>query len=848
MSGNILWKFILTALIIWWCIISITPLQDRPFEQYIAEQATAEVDTFNAILDRAQARVANKESKTLFTALRELGVEEEIDYATFFPEIQVKDIANRNKRNNILLKYLLSRAQSQLRLGLDLKGGVGVTMKMDASAQVGMSAYEQAEQLEDAITIMGERLDGSGVAEPIIRPRGENAIEIQMPGASTKENPEIIDIIKKPARLEFRTVHPSLEPDRTPTNQYPVGYEVLAEEIEDRSNGEVYERRMFVKRIPEATGEIVEDAFASQTPTGGFQVNLVMTADGAKVFRTVTEKLLGQPLAIVLDGKLYSAPTVQGVLSKNAQITGNYSQREAFDLANVLNNPLAVELRVDEMYEVGPSMAAGARDSSLNAVKWGAIFVVAFMVLYYFIGGAVAVASAIINVIIVLGVLASLGATLTLPGVAALVLTLGMGVDANILIFERLREELKLGKSLSTATVNAFQKVTSTIVDANVTTLITACILIWLGTGPVKGFGYTLAIGICASIFCALVVTRFMVDFLVHRAGVKKVLGLSLLGEMKIDFFKFRKPAFIASWSLVAAGVVSIALHHENIMGIDFTGGDEMTVAFEEKIEGGALSAAAAQLGLGEVNPVYQTLIGEDREVLKLQTRFDQSRAVLAGLQQAYPQAGLEEIAVTQIGAAVSSSIQWNAMWSVIAALGGILLYVALRFEVGYGVGAVIATIHDVFMTVGVFVICGALDIFVSGQFTAPMLAAILMIVGYSINDTIVVFDRIREELELNPGAGLRSIINLAINRVFSRSLLTSITTLLAACSLYIFGSGVITDFSFVFIIGILTGTFSSIFIASPVFFWWHKGDRKHVDERELTPKKYEWEGAPADA
>ena len=496
MSGNILWKFILTALISWWCIISITPLQDRPFEQYIAEQATAEVDTFNAILDRAQARVANKESKTLFTALRELGVEEEIDYATFFPEIQVKDIANRNKRNNILLKYLLSRAQSQLRLGLDLKGGVGVTMKMDASAQVGMSAYEQAEQLEDAISIMGERLDGSGVAEPIIRPRGENAIEIQMPGASTKENPEIIDIIKKPARLEFRTVHPSLEPDRTPTNQYPVGYEVLAEEIEDRSNGEVYERRMFVKRIPEATGEIVGDAFASQTPTGGFQVNLVMTADGAKVFRTVTEKLLGQPLAIVLDGKLYSAPTVQGVLSKNAQITGNYSQREAFDLANVLNNPLAVELRVDEMYEVGPSMAAGARDSSLNAVKWGAIFVVAFMVLYYFIGGAVAVASAIINVIIVLGVLASLGATLTLPGVAALVLTLGMGVDANILIFERLREELKLGKSLSTATVNAFQKVTSTIVDANVTTLITACILIWLGTGPVKGFGYTLAIGI----------------------------------------------------------------------------------------------------------------------------------------------------------------------------------------------------------------------------------------------------------------------------------------------------------------------------------------------------------------
>ena len=277
-------------------------------------------------------------------------------------------------------------------------------------------------------------------------------------------------------------------------------------------------------------------------------------------------------------------------------------------------------------------------------------------------------------------------------------------------------------------------------------------------------------------------------------------------------------------------------------MGIDFTGGDEMTISYQERIETSELSQAAANLGLGEVNPVYQTLLGEDREVLKIQTRFDQSRDVLAGLQEAFPSAGLDEVGVNQIGASVSSDIQWNALQSVFFALFGILLYVALRFEVGYGVGAVVATIHDVLMTIGIFVICGALGIFVSGQFTAPMLAAILMIVGYSINDTIVVFDRIREELELNPGTDLRRIINLAISRVFSRSLLTSLTTLLAALSLYIFGAGVINDFAFVFIIGILTGTFSSIFIASPVFFWWHKGDRRHVEERELTPKRHDWE------
>lgn len=854
MSGNILWKFILTIAIILWCIASITPLQDRPFEDYIVSQATANTEEFEAIVERAHGLVEasrdaeGKTSKTLFIALRELGQDENIDYATFFPEVNLKDVANQNKRNNILLKHMLKTAQSKLRLGLDLKGGVGVTMKVDEAATEGMSEFQQAEQLQDAIRIMGDRLDGSGVAEPIIRPKGDTAIEIQMPGLSTKENPEIIDVIKKPARLEFRSVHPTKTPYNTAKADYPspYEYEVLTMENEDRKTGQVSETQMFIKRIPEATGEIVKDSYAYPNQAGGYEIHLSMTDEGSDVLRAVTERMVGKPLAIVLDGKLYSAPTVNSVLSKNAQITGSFSQREAIDLANVLNNPLSLPLAVDEMFEVGPSMAEDARDSSINAVRVGAILVVLFMVGYYFIGGVVAVTSAIINVIIVLGVLASLGATLTLPGVAALVLTLGMGVDANILIFERLREELKAGKNIKNAASGAFQKVTSTIVDANVTTLITACILIWLGTGPVKGFGYTLAIGICASIFCALVVTRFLIDFLVYRLNMSKVLGVNFGGNFNIDFFKFRKPAFIASWVLVAAGVVSVAIHHDNIMGIDFTGGDEMTISYAERIDSGELDAAAEALGLGEVNPVYQTLLGSGEEVLKIQTRFDQSRAVLAGLQAAFPAADLQEVGMNQIGASVSNDIQWNAVWSVLAALGGILLYVAFRFEVGYGVGAVVATIHDVLMTVGVFVLCGELGLFVSGQFTAPMLAAILMIVGYSINDTIVVFDRIREELELNPGAGLRHIINLAISRVFSRSLLTSITTLLAAISLYVFGAGVINDFSFVFIIGILTGTFSSIFIASPVFYWWHKGDRRHVEERELTPKKYEWEAEEA--
>jgi len=840
MSGNILWKFLLTATIIFWCAMSITPLRDRPFEEYIVAQVTAEQAEFADVLQRAEARVDAGESPTLFIALRDLGEAEGIDFAKFFPQINVADIANQNKRNDILLKHILNKAQSQLRLGLDLKGGVGVTLKIDESAMSELNQFEQAEQLQDAIEIMAERLDGMGVAEPVIRASGDNAIEIQIAGLSTKDNPEVIDAIKKPARLEFRRVHPSLFPGSTPKNRYPVGYEVLT--MEEERDGQIVERELFVKLIPEATGEIVADAFASQNQSGGYQINLEMTSEGADVFYSVTEKMVGEPLAIVLDGKLHSAPNIQEPLSKRARISGSFSQREAIELANVLNNPLAVELRVDQMYEVGPTMAADARDSSINAAKYGAILVVGFMIAYYFLGGLVAVVSALINVVIVLGVLASLGATLTLPGVAALVLTLGMGVDANILIFERLREELRSGKSIKNATAGAFDKVTSTIVDANVTTLITASILIWLGAGPVKGFGVTLAIGICASIFCALVVTRFLVDFLVHRIGVSKVLGLDLLPERKLDFFRFRKPAFIASWLLVLVGVISVVIHHDNILGKDFTGGDEMTVNYAERVDTDEIMTVVKAEELGDVTVLYQSLIGEDREVLKIQTPFDQARPTLEALQNAFPEAGLEEAGINQIGASVSKNIQWNALLSVVCALGGILLYVAFRFEVGYGVGAVVATIHDVLMTIGVFVICGELGIFVSGQFTAPMLAAILMIVGYSINDTIVVFDRIREELDLNPGMDLRGLINLAISRVFSRSLLTSVTTLLAAVSLYVFGAGVINDFAFVFIIGILVGTFSSIFIASPVFFWWHKGDRRHVEERQLTPKRYEWE------
>ncbi|GAB4277896.1 MAG: protein translocase subunit SecD [Opitutales bacterium] len=855
MRGNILWKFLLTAVVLVWAVISIYPLEDTPFETYIQERATADQAGFAAFLDKAQAYVDAGHAPTLFVAMSDLANQDKVNLAKYFPDVNLADVRNFKKRNEILLAYLLQQSQGKIKLGLDLQGGVAFTLKVDESALKGQEAYEREQRLNKAIEIMGNRVNGLGVVDPVIRASGDNRIEIQLPGVTTRENPDALASLQKPAKLTFHRVNRNAFPATTPAGETPPGYILMEEDRENPTTGEVIKDALFVKRVPDMAGGMVKQAFVSPTDFGGFQVNLTLTNKGAQRFREITKQIAdennaapyknmsdGNPgkygrLAIVLDGMLYSAPRVtEEIPGGQARITGQFSQREAFELSNVLNNPLEFELKVDEMYEVGPTLAEDARTSSIKAALLGAGLVVIFMLVYYLVPGVTAVLSIVLNILIVLAVMASLGATLTLPGVAALVLTIGMAVDASILIFERIREELHEGKGVKHALQAGYEKAFSTIVDANVTTLLTACILIWLGTGPVKGFGVTLAIGIVATMFCALITNRFLLEILVSQNILKKMFHYSLFRTSKFDFMKWRRPAFVCSWIIVIMGMVAVGIKGKHIYGIDFLGGEELTLEFSEKLPINDIYALASDKNLGEVTPIYQTLLGEEKELLKIQTESDHGDRVFTAMQEAFPQAKLKLIGENRIGASVSKNIQFNALLAIGMSLLGILLYVAFRFEFGYGVGAVISTLHDVLMTVGIFVLCG-------GQFTAPMVAAVLMIVGYSINDTIIVFDRIREELVLNPTTSLFKIINLAVNKTLSRTLLTSLTTFLAAFSLYVFGSGEIKDFSFVFILGILTGTFSSIFVASPIFYWWHKGDRRHVEERELLPK-YEWDAS----
>ncbi|MFP6854675.1 MAG: protein translocase subunit SecD, partial [Opitutales bacterium] len=711
-----------------------------------------------------------------------------------------------------------------------------------------------------------------GLAETIVRKKGDRAVEIQIPDLSTKENPKIFKELQRPALLEFKKVLGFQNPNNSLHSSVPQSlYDENGKIREIKDANRVHYVAMprhqvdqeptlyYIKKYEEATGSIIESAYPSRTDSGGWEVAFDFNDQGRKDFVRITGEIASNNtpneigmLAIVLDGKLESTPTVrQRIDSKSARIEGSFSYAEAKALSDVLNNPLEIPLKIGEMYEVAATLAEDAYDSSEKACILGAGLVIVFMCVYYFAGGLLAMLSVGINILLVVAVMSYMNATFTLPGIAAIVLTVGMAVDANILIFERIREELRSGKTPAAALTGGFDKAFSTIVDANVTTLITAAILIGLGTGPVKGFGITLSIGIITSMFCALVVSRFLMDFLVNVMGSKIMISIKPIEksdrQSNIDFLKYWKIAFLGSWALVAAGTATIYNNWDKILGIDFEGGEELIASFDanarltpnqiEKVR------ASAKEKFGEIQSFYRQEIGnENNEKLVLQAEEGKGRDFFKALSEMHPQSKLKEDGFNLIGASVSSEIQNNAKWSIIFALIGILLYVALRFELGYAVGAVVATIHDMMMTIGLFVLLGSTGL-CSGQFTAPMLAAILMIVGYSINDTIVVFDRIREELTMNPVTNLRKIILIAINRVLSRSILTSVTTLMAACSLWINGAGVVNDFAFVFVLGILTGTFSSIFIASPIFYWWHRGDRKHVEEGELLPK-YEWDAS----
>ncbi len=800
-----------------------------------------QVQQLEAILKEARElesenNAENLSNVTFMNLSRSIG---DVDIEEWFsPAIQIPSTESNATR------YILSRLQKdaagKLKLGLDLQGGMSFLVEVgpkragtNDQEMEDLAAVQQKNEtdISRTIEVLRKRVDRFGVAEPVIQPVGSDKILIQLPGLTQSERDSVRTTLETAAVLEFRLVHPQsaswIAQDIVPPN-----YEKVPYVRTDENTGEEFTTYMIVSNKSEQglTGKYVTSAYVAPSITGIPEIVLNFNGEGGKLFADVTMANVNNQLAIVLDGVVQSAPNIdEPITGGQATIRGDFTQKEAFDLVSVLENPLENPVKIIEERGVDPTLGKDSIKAGIQACLVGIILVLVFMLFYYMWAGVIAGAALTINLILLLGCMASIDATLTLPGIAGIVLTIGMAVDANVLIFERIREELLQGKSLKGSISQGFDKVFSTIFDANITTVIASVILINFGTGPVKGFGTTLTMGIAASMFTALILTRILLEFLREKGILTKLRMLRAVGKTTIPFLQpgIRKFTAIGSTGLIVAAIVfAMFVRKENTLGIDFTGGDSIMLSYSEdnRPEEEAIRVALEKVGVTESIIQYQssTVGGGGEASLKLITKSAEVD-ITKSLQGEFPSANFETLQSDFVGPSVGVAITKAALISALIAIFAILFYVAIRFEFSFAIAAVIALVHDVAITLGIFLLLG-------GQINAPIIAALLTIFGFSINDTIVIFDRIREDLNLGIKGKFVDLMNRAVNQTLARTVITSGTTLLAAAALFVFGGPVIRDFALTFLIGIVVGTYSSIYIAGSSVLWITKGERPQTD------------------
>lgn len=841
MSRNNTWRWALVAFVAFWAAFELYPPTPRDLLTTFTDHASGKDTNFTAIVARAEALQKANPANPYGNLKTAVGTN---DIVRYFPTIRTDGEQNPNDG---VLKGIQKKAAGKIRLGLDLQGGVEFMLSLDVpvKATVGTNALnpteisqERTRLVAQAIEVLRKRIDALGVAEPILQPAGDNRIIVQMPGLSEAEFESTKVRIQKAAFLEFKMVADN-SAEQLAQGIVEPGFEIKQERYKDKDGRYQLAPVVVEKRsAPGLSGKNIVQAYVVSDPMSGRPVISFKLDDaGREAFAKITRENVNRRMAIILDGVLYSAPNItEPIIGGSGQISGSYELKEALELADVLSNPLEAPLKIDSVRTVAPSLGEKSIKDGFNASIWGLLSVSIFMIIYYRLSGLIANIALVLNSFLLLGVMCSIGTTLTLPGIAGIVLTVGMAVDANVLIYERIREELAAGKSLRGAIAAGYDRAFGTIFDSHLTSLISSIILIVLGTGPIKGFGVTLTIGVALSLFTALVITRLCFDWLVDNNKITSLNMMSMIRTKGIDFMKWAKPAFAFSWMLIVVGIGYGVYRGEKVLGPDFAGGDNVVLSFTQKVEQGKVAEALKTAGLVEPTIQFQKELIGGTETLRIFSAFDTSSKVLATLQKDFPQAGFTIKSVEQIGAVVGKEIARTAFLSVFLALLGILIYVAFRYEFSFSVAAVIAILHDVLMTMGWFFLTGR-------ELSAPMVAAVLTIIGFSINDTIVIFDRIREDLKLGVPGTFREVMNKALNQTLSRTIITSGTVFLSTLSLYLFGGGVINDFAFTFLVGILTGTYSSIYIASAIVLWWHKGQRP--EKLSTTPVVAD---VPADA
>jgi len=837
MKQNNLWKFLFVVFIVGWSFVSMYPPASSSLVKVFASRGENQDATFSNILARAdtlQQAATNSEFANLHAAI---GANDIQGYFTFI------NASNETDPTTFILNRLQRDASGKIKLGLDLQGGTAFLVEMDTNALAASAnngdtnanrTVDTSGALSQAVEVLRKRVDQFGVAEPVIQPVGANQILIQLPGLSEADKESAATNIQKAAFLEFRLVKDDSDDIIQNNEPIPPGYELL-KHVEPPQNGKQSPPEIVVvkKRAePGLSGDIVKSARMGRGNLGEPNIEFELTDEAGKRFGDVTRNNIGHRLAIVLDGELYSAPNINSEIDNNGEITGHFTQEEAQKLAAVLQNPLRAPLKVDYSYDVDPTLGKDSIHSGIRASVAAVILVSLFMLVYYRVAGLTANIALITNIIILMGVMCSVGTTLTLPGIAGVVLTIGMAVDANVLIYERLREELAKGKSLRGAIAAGYARAFGTIFDSHVTTLISSVILIFMGTGEIKGFGVTLTIGVAASLFTALVVTRLIFDFLLDRNWLKSLGMFHLIRSTSVNFMGAAKPLFIITWALVILSLGYGFTRGKALFGVDFLGGDSTTFAYVQKVDVDKIRAAMVGIGEKDAQIQYQKDVAGGSETLRVTTGGGTADKVKQALAQQFPDAHFQWRGSQQVGASVGADVRNSAIIASLLALFGILVYVAFRYEFSFAVGAIVGVVHDVLLAVGCYCIANGIS---GRQFNATVVAAVLTIIGFSINDKVVIFDRIREDLKLGMRGTFKEVINTALNQTLSRTIITSGTVFIATSCLYVLGGGVINDFAFTFLVGIITGTYSSIFISSAFVLWWHKGERPNIGASAVT-------------
>ncbi|MCF7873410.1 MAG: protein translocase subunit SecD [Candidatus Omnitrophica bacterium] len=691
----------------------------------------------------------------------------------------------------------------KINLGLDLKGGMYVLLRADVS-EIDKDKVPNA--ISAAVAKLRTRIDTFGVKETSISIQGDKSILVKVPGLVDRQ---IIDKLKKVGKLEFKLVSDDQQKlSKALEEGPPEGYQ-----LKDYKSS-----KLLIKEEPVLTGSDLSESFVGFDPYGAAEVRLRFTSEGADKFAKVTQENTGKILAITLDEKIRSTPRIQeAILGGRAQITGDFSTDEAKATSSILNSgALPVPLTVEEERSVGPLLGSDSIQRGINSIVLGSILVISFILVYYLLGGIITIICLALDLLFILAGLHMFGATLTLPGIAGMILTLGMAVDANVLIFERIREELRLEKPLSVAVRNGFDKAKRTIFDANLTTLIAALFLFIYGTGPIRGFATTLSLGIAASIFTAIFVGRVIFSYFLDLR-LKKFPMLSIIPRSHINFIKLKNICLVISLVVVVFGLFKFYQKGEAAYGVDFTGGQNLEYKITPNANIADIRNLVNNAGFSDIT------IQEFKDIeggIIVKSKNDIAAQLKQSLDDQYE--NVEELKVTTVGPRVGKVLRKKAIFAIIFSLLGILIYVAYRFKhFDFAFAAVIAVFHDVLISLGIMSLAG---------FSVNLLTvtALLTIAGYSINDTIVIYDRIREISPRMHKSKLSEIINVAINNTLSRSVITSLTTILVVLSIYLLGGEALSGFSFTLLIGIIAGTYSSIYIASPLVLFFRKSHLLH--------------------